>query len=62
MVKTTNYTKKYTILLLFNTILVFNYVNSASLCDKLIKQSADDTALTTEISQNMHDLKNESSQ
>lgn len=33
-----------------------------STCEKLIKESTDDEALTLEISKNMHDLKNESSQ
>ena len=64
MVKSTarNNTKTYTIMLIFYTIFLFNFVKSGSLCDKLIKESPDDRILMTEITQNMHDLKNESSQ
>lgn len=64
MVKSTstNNTKSYTMILIFYTILLFNFVKSGSICDKLIKDSPNDRALMTEITQNMHDLKNESSQ
>jgi len=64
MVKLTarNNTKAYTMILIFYTIFLLDFVKSGSLCDKLIKESPDDKALMTEITQNMHDLKNESSQ
>ena len=49
-------------ILLISTFLLCTSVSSSSLCERLIKESTDDSSLQLELGKNMHDLKQESTE